>query len=94
MTERIRSQATQLKEGLAEVDGVALVTPASPEASSGIVCAQVEGLDAVDVVARLRPAGFSASVTPYREGYARFGPGIVTTPEQVDALVEAIADLR
>ena len=94
VTERIRSQATQLKEGLAEVGGVDVVTPASPDASAGIVCVDVEGSGPADVLGRLREAGFSASVTPYRESYVRFGPGIVTTPEQVDALVEAVADLR
>jgi selenocysteine lyase/cysteine desulfurase len=90
---RIAEQATQLKEGLAEVGAVRVVTPTSPDVSAGIVCLNVEGFDAADVVERLRRQGLSGSVTPYREGYARFGPGIVTTPEQVDDLVAAIDGL-
>ncbi|WP_053207710.1 hypothetical protein [Jiangella muralis] len=34
-----------------------------------------------------------ASLTPYRETYVRFGTSIVTTPEQVDAAVEAVDEL-
>jgi selenocysteine lyase/cysteine desulfurase len=94
VSERISSQATRLKEGLAEVDGVTVVTPASPELSSGIVCATVDGTDPVDLMQGLRDEGFVTSVTPYGTRYNRFGPGIVTTPEEVDALIETIADLR
>jgi selenocysteine lyase/cysteine desulfurase len=93
VTERIRSQATQLKEGLAELPGVEVVTPLDPALSSGIVCASVGGRDATEAVARLRDQGIGASVTPYRQPYLRFGPGIVTTPEDVDALIEAVAGL-
>jgi selenocysteine lyase/cysteine desulfurase len=94
VSERVSGQATQLKEGLAEVDGVTVVTPASPELSSGIVCATVEGVDPVDAMQGLRDQGFVTSVTPYGDRYNRFGPGIVTTPDEVDALVEAVAGLR
>ena len=90
---RIAEQATQLKEGLAEVDGVTVVTPADPALSAGIVCAEVDGRDAFEVVTGCgRPA--TASRSPYPTPYARFGPGIVTTPDEVDALVAAVADLR
>jgi selenocysteine lyase/cysteine desulfurase len=93
VAERISEQATQLKEGLAEMGAVRVVTPASPDVSAGIVCVNVEGFDSADVVERLRQQGLSGSVTPYRESYARFGPGIVTTPDQVDDLVAAIDGL-
>jgi selenocysteine lyase/cysteine desulfurase len=93
VAERVRTQATQLKEGLATIPGVEVVTPADPAASAGIVCASASDADAVEIVAGLRPLGFVASVTPYRERYARFGPSIVTTPDDVDALVEAVATL-
>jgi len=93
VADRVRTQATQLKEGLAAIPGVEVVTPADPAASAGIVCASARDADAVEIVAGLRPLGFVASVTPYRERYARFGPSIVTTPDDVDALVEAVATL-
>jgi selenocysteine lyase/cysteine desulfurase len=93
VAERIRSQATRLKEGLSEVPGVDVVTPLAPELSAGIVCVSVSGMDPGNVILDLREAGFVASVTPYREAYVRFGPGIVTTPDDVDALVEAVGGL-
>ena len=40
---------------------------------------------------RLREAGIVASATPYRQSYLRLGPSIVTSPEQVDRAVAAVA---
>jgi selenocysteine lyase/cysteine desulfurase len=93
VTDRIQTQATQLKEGLADLSGVELVTPLDSALSSGIVCASMVGHEPARVVAQLRDQGISASVTPYRQPYVRFGPGIVTTPDDVDALIEAVATL-
>jgi selenocysteine lyase/cysteine desulfurase len=91
--ERIADQVAQLKEGLAEIDGVTVVTPPSADLSAGIVCADTGRADPAAVVQALREDGFVASVTPYGDRYVRFGPGIVTTPDDVDALVEALASL-
>ena len=88
---RTHEQASQLKEGLADVAGIALVTPADVQVSSGIVCLDVEGTAPSEVVGRLEAEGFAASVTPYRDEHVRLGPGIVTTPDEVDAVVAALA---
>jgi hypothetical protein len=54
----------------------------------------VTGLHAGEAVERLhRDHGIVASVTPYRDQYIRFGTSIVTTPEQVDQAVAAVAAL-
>lgn len=90
---RTRELATRLKDGLAEIGGVRLVTPRDPELSAGLVCAEVAGRDPSEVVDRLRDQRIVATVTPYREPYVRFGASIVTTPDQVDAAVEAVAGL-
>jgi selenocysteine lyase/cysteine desulfurase len=91
---RTTELATQLKDGLAEVSGVRVVTPRDPELSSGIVCCEMVRVDPGEAVLRLREEyDVIASVTPYRESYLRFGPSIVTMPEQVDALVEAVGSL-
>ena len=42
---------------------------------------------------RLRERGVVASATPYATSYLRLGPSIATTPEQVDAAVEAVSYL-
>jgi selenocysteine lyase/cysteine desulfurase len=91
---RITEQASQLKEGLAGIDGVRVVTPTAPELSAGIVCCELSTMDAANAVGRLRAEhGIVASVTPYAEQYLRFGPSIVTTPEQIDRTIEAVGAL-
>src|SRR5690606_12712041 len=87
---RTREQATRLKEGLAAMDGITLVTPTDEEMSSGIVCFDVDGEAAFDVVGRLDAAGIATSVTPYRDEHVRAGPSIVTSPDEVDALLDAL----
>jgi hypothetical protein len=44
-------------------------------------------------VGSLLHRGIAASVTPYRESYLRFGPSIVTSPDEVDAVLDAMRDL-
>jgi selenocysteine lyase/cysteine desulfurase len=92
---RTVGQAARLKDGLAGLSHVRLVTPRDPRLSSGIVCCAVTGREPQDIVGALRRRhGIAASVTPYREPYVRFGPSIVTTPDQVDQVVRAMAALR
>lgn len=91
--ERTTSQAAQLKEGLAAIDGIRVVTPLDPAVSAGIVCLDVPGLLPTDAVLGLRERGVVASATPYATSYLRLGPSIVTSPEQVDQAVAAVAEL-
>lgn len=90
---RIVDQATRLKEGLAGIPGVTVVTPAAPDVSAGIVCVEVLGMAPADAVQGLRSRGVVASATPYAVSYLRLRPSIVTTPEQVDQSVAAVAEL-
>ncbi|TDV43647.1 aminotransferase class V-fold PLP-dependent enzyme [Actinophytocola oryzae] len=94
IAQRVAVQATRLKAGLATVPSVRLVTPDDPAMSAGIVCCEVDGVDAVTARGALREAGVVASVTPYAQQYLRFGPSIVTTPAQVDEVVGAVRALR
>ncbi|HET9997143.1 MAG TPA: aminotransferase class V-fold PLP-dependent enzyme [Nocardioides sp.] len=91
--QRTVEQASRLKEGLTGAQGIRVVTPADPEVSAGIVCLDVEGLPPGNGVYELRQRGIVASATPYQRSYLRLGPSIVTTPEQVDTAVEAVAGL-
>jgi len=90
---RTVEQATRLKEGLAGIGGITMVTPMDPALSAGIVCVDIPGTPPANAVLALREQGVVASATPYRTSYLRLGPSIVTTPEQVDAAVEAVATL-
>jgi selenocysteine lyase/cysteine desulfurase len=90
---RTTEQATALKQGLTEVDGITVVTPADPDLSAGIVCVDVRGMPPANAVMELRERGIVSSATPYRQSYLRLGPSIVTSPEDVDTAVAAVAEL-
>jgi selenocysteine lyase/cysteine desulfurase len=93
VAERIRSLATRLKEGLAELPKVRLITPMSPEVSAGIVCFEVDGMDPGTAVDRLREHRVAASVTPYEPPCVRFGTGLWVDEGDVDAALDAVARL-
>jgi selenocysteine lyase/cysteine desulfurase len=60
------------------------------ELSAGIVCLEVADNQPADVLGTLAAHGVVASITPYREQYVRLGPSIVTSPDDVDAVVDAL----
>jgi selenocysteine lyase/cysteine desulfurase len=93
VTKRIQSLATRLKEGLADLRNVRLVTPMSESVSAGIVCFEVDGLDPPTAVDRLRERRIAASVTPYAQPYVRFGTGLWVDERDVDAALDAITRL-
>ena len=90
---RTVEQATALKEGLSGIEGITLITPLDPEVSAGIVCVDVRDVAPDSAVTRLRELGVVASATPYRQSYLRLGPSVVTSPEEVDMAVDAVAQL-
>lgn len=95
IAERIRAQADQMKQGLAELPHVRLITPQASELSSGIICCAVSGVNSEEVVNRLLSEHrIAAGTTPYREAYVRFGPSIVTDPREVDRAVRAMSAIR
>jgi selenocysteine lyase/cysteine desulfurase len=93
VTKRIQSLATRLKQGLAELANVRLVTPMAEEVSAGIVCFEIDGLDPPTAVQRLRDKKIAASVTPYEQPYVRLGTGLWVDEADVDAALGAITKL-
>jgi selenocysteine lyase/cysteine desulfurase len=94
VAERIRELATRLKEGLAELPKVRLVTPMSPGLSAGLVCFDVDGMDAGQAVERLRSEHrIAASVTPYKTEHVRLGTGLWVDEADVDAAIRAVSQL-
>ena len=93
VTAHTRELAGALKDGLAEIDGVTVVTPRDEALSAGIVCAEI-GADARGVVEALQAEHrVIASVTPYATEYVRFGPSIANTQEDVAQALEAVRGL-
>ncbi|WP_433159265.1 aminotransferase class V-fold PLP-dependent enzyme [Kribbella sp. CA-247076] len=92
---RITEQATQLKDGLAGIASVTLATPKAAELSAGLVMCSIDGVAPHQAAGTLRrDHGIVASVTPYNDPLLRFGPGIVTTPEEVERVVKAVASIN
>jgi selenocysteine lyase/cysteine desulfurase len=94
VAERIHALNRQLKEGLARMPGVKLYTPMEDELSAGIVCFDVPGKHAQQVVDELRKKKIVASVTPYKTLYARLSPGLLNSPAEVETTLAAVRDLR
>ncbi|MDA0166968.1 aminotransferase class V-fold PLP-dependent enzyme [Solirubrobacter ginsenosidimutans] len=88
---QITALATQLKDGLAKLPHVRLITPRDPAVSAGIVCFEVDGMDAETVVSRLLEHRIRASVTPYAQQYARLGTSLHVDAADVDAAIETIS---
>jgi selenocysteine lyase/cysteine desulfurase len=93
VADRTRALATRLKDGLAAIPAVRVVTPRDPDLSAGIVCLEVDGRDPGETMADLRRQNILASVTPYAQPYLRLGPSIATSEEDVDAAVAAVRAL-
>jgi isopenicillin-N epimerase len=87
---RTHELARQLKEGLAKMNHISLITPRDQELSSGIVCFDVRGMSADNVVRHLRRRAIVASATPYAVRYARLTPSIRNTPEEVDRVLREL----
>ena len=88
---RIHQLNTQTKQGLAKMSHVTLYTPHSTQLSSGLVCFDVAGISADDVVKKLHSKGIIMSSTPYKASYARFAPSLVNNEQEID---HALAEIR
>jgi isopenicillin-N epimerase len=90
---RIHSLNRQLKEGLSAMPNVKLYTPRADALSAGLVCFDVAGLSPDAVVAMLGRKRIIASQTPYASSYARLTPGLLNSPEEIDAVLRAVREL-
>jgi selenocysteine lyase/cysteine desulfurase len=90
---RIRELNTRIKDGLAAVRGVRLLTPRDPRLSSGLVAFEVSGHTPGDVVKRLAARRIVASTSPYAPSYVRLAGSLMNTPEEVDAAVQAVREI-
>jgi selenocysteine lyase/cysteine desulfurase len=88
---RIHDLARRCKMGLASMPHVTLHTPMDAACSAGIACFELTGSKPDAVMARLRTVGIVGSTTPYQPSYARFTPGLINSPEEID---RALAEVR
>lgn len=98
---RIHALATKLKEGLAGITNVTLRTPMTEELSSGIVCFDVMGRSADEVVAELSKRNILATTSairieehrPYHVHHARLTPGLLNSEEEVEITLRAVEEI-
>ncbi|APR76238.1 Aminotransferase, class V [Minicystis rosea] len=90
---RIHELNRQCKEGLAAMKHVVLHTPRADDISAGIITFEVLGMEPRAVVKRLAAARVIATTTPYATSYARLAPGLINTPEDVEAALRAVRAL-
>jgi len=88
---RIHQLNSLTKAGLAKMSHVTLYTPESSEFSSGLVCFDVAGMSAENVVSKLHKKGIIMSNTPYRTSYARFAPSLINNEQEIES---ALAEIR
>ncbi|WP_117209643.1 aminotransferase class V-fold PLP-dependent enzyme [Allorhizocola rhizosphaerae] len=90
---RVHELNGRLKDGLAGIKGVRLITPRSPDLSAGIVCCVVGDSEPPELVVRLRDKGVVASASPYNPSYLRFGASIATLEADVDKAIDTVRGL-
>jgi len=95
VADRIAELNTRLKDGMAKLRRVKLITPRGRDLSAGIVCFEIDGLKPAQIVERLAAKRIVASVTPpfYEPEYARLAPSLLTLEDDVDRSLQAVAEL-
>jgi isopenicillin-N epimerase len=93
IAERIHALNDQCKEGLAKMKHIKLYTPLGNKLSSGLICFDVEGMKADEVVKKLLEKRIVASTAPYKNSYARVAPSLLNTPEEIEMTLRHIRDL-
>jgi len=94
VTQRIHALNRELKQALAELRHVTVVTPQDEELSAGVICFDVRGSSPHDVVRGLRAHDIVASVTPYTPAFPRLSPGLLNSFEEIDPVIAAVRALR
>ena len=90
---RIHELNARIKDGLAGVRGVKVLTPRDERLSSGLVAFEVAGRTPQDVVKGLATRRIVASTSPYAPSFARLAGSLLNTPGEVDAAVRAVAEI-
>jgi selenocysteine lyase/cysteine desulfurase len=94
VTDRIHTLNTQLKDGLAHMPHIRLITPQSRDLSAGIVCFEIEGWRPEPAVDHLRTRGIMGSVTPYATPYVRLAPSLVTLEPDIERTLRELRAMK
>ncbi|MUP44671.1 aminotransferase class V-fold PLP-dependent enzyme [Gramella sp. BOM4] len=90
---RSKALNQMLKEGMADIPHVKLLTPMSDNYSEAINCFEIDGLGPDEIVQKLHQKKIIASSSPYRKSYARLTPSVINTEEEVEKCLVALRAL-
>jgi len=93
VADRITALNTQLKEGLAKIPKVKVLTPMDPALSAGLTAFEIEGQSANDTVHKLYAKKVIASSSPYKISKARLAPSLVNDEREVEAALRAVREI-
>ncbi|WP_051359778.1 aminotransferase class V-fold PLP-dependent enzyme [Adhaeribacter aquaticus] len=91
---RVHELNRYCKEGLAAMPHVKLHTPLQDHLSAGIISFEIKGKTTPEVVQALLDKKIIATASPYKTSYARFTPGIINTPEEIEKALAVVHDLH
>lgn len=94
VTERSHQLSSKLKQGLANIAHIKIITPMSEEVSAGINCFEVEGMKQADVVKKLLTKKIIARESPYKVSYVRLTPSIINTEEEVNICLRELERIK
>jgi selenocysteine lyase/cysteine desulfurase len=93
VAERIHTLNDYCKEGLARMAHVTLYTPPGHRLSAGLICFDVKGMTAEEVVKRLFDRRIIASTSPYPAPCVRLAPSLLNSPEEIDTTLRELRAL-
>ena len=82
-----------MNDELRKLPNVVVYTPRTDGMYAGMVCFDVKGMRAQQVVDKLLEKKIIASTTPYAVPFARLAFGIMNTPEEVEKTARAMRSL-
>jgi selenocysteine lyase/cysteine desulfurase len=88
--DRTAELASALKDGLAAMPGVNLITPRDPALSAGIVSFEFPGKNPWEAVEALREKKLIASVAPYRTPYVRLTPSVRNSMAEIETALTSV----
>jgi selenocysteine lyase/cysteine desulfurase len=92
--ERSHQLSTQLKQGLASMKHIRLITPRNEEISAGINCFEILGMKPDEAVKKLLAKNIIASASPYKTSYVRLTPSIVNNEEEVQNCLKELEKIK
>ncbi len=91
--QRTSALATALKEGLAKINKVKLVTPMDPHLSGGVVISQISGFDRVKTGALVQSLYDKYGIAGAATGGLRLCPHIYNTLADIDLAIRGVREL-